>query len=116
MHFITAIALLAASCPLAFAAPGQSAVSNSDWQTLRLVKTSEADPGQWVDENDLFSKFTAKGVNFVDITDIKVSLIYMLDLTYPAYIDTYLPWTTGRSSSGYSVWKEPRPSDPSHVS
>lgn len=39
---------------------------------LRLVKTSEADPGQWVHPDDFFDRFTSKGLGFIDITDEQV--------------------------------------------
>ena len=38
---------------------------------LRLVKTSEDDPGQWVTEADKWELFTSKGIGFIDITNIK---------------------------------------------
>lgn len=38
---------------------------------LRLIKTSETDPGVWVTEDDKISKYRAKHINFIDITDIK---------------------------------------------
>lgn len=72
MHASVALALLAAACPLALAAPAESAPDAASPDTLRLVKTSEQDPGQWVDEKDFWDRFTSQGVNFVDITDIKV--------------------------------------------
>lgn len=39
---------------------------------LRLVKTSEADPGSWVHPDDYFDRFTSKGLGFIDITEIQV--------------------------------------------
>jgi len=39
---------------------------------LRLIKTSEADPGIWVTEDEKIEKYTAKNINFIDITDITV--------------------------------------------
>lgn len=41
---------------------------------LRLVKTSEEDPGQWVTEAQKFELFTSKNIGFIDITDITVWL------------------------------------------
>lgn len=38
---------------------------------LRLIKTSASDSGTWVSEEDKITKYRAKNVNFVDITDIK---------------------------------------------
>ena len=40
---------------------------------LRLIKTSEADPGVWVTEEEKMTNYISKKVNFVDITDIQVS-------------------------------------------
>lgn len=57
-----AIAVLAASGQLAAAAPRDP---------VRLVKTSEEDPGQWVTEQEKWELFTSRGVGFIDITDIK---------------------------------------------
>lgn len=70
MHFNAALAVLAASCPAVLAAPSCAPI---DTAVLRLVKTSESDPGQWVKEEDKFKLFTSKGIGFIDITDIKVS-------------------------------------------
>ncbi|UNI16595.1 Bacterial leucyl aminopeptidase [Purpureocillium takamizusanense] len=69
MHVNAALVVLAASCPLAFAAPAGSVAPGRG--SLRLVKTSEQDPGQWVDEKDFWSKFTSKGITFIDITDVE---------------------------------------------
>ena len=43
---------------------------------LRLVKTSEEDPGQWVKESQKYELFTSKNIGFIDITDIKVRSSY----------------------------------------
>ncbi|KAI3399915.1 hypothetical protein diail_5071 [Diaporthe ilicicola] len=37
---------------------------------LRLIKTSESDPGTWVREDEKIENYVAKGVNFVDITEM----------------------------------------------
>ena len=37
---------------------------------LRLIKTSEDDPGQWVTEDQKITDFKAKHINFIDVTDI----------------------------------------------
>lgn len=37
---------------------------------LRLIKVSESDPGTWVREDEKIENYVAKGVNFVDITDM----------------------------------------------
>ncbi|OHE99992.1 peptidase family M28 [Colletotrichum orchidophilum] len=68
MRFSTTLAVAAVSCGLAAAAPASGEVQvNSD---LRLIKTSEEDPGTWVTEDDKFEKYTSKGIGFIDITDI----------------------------------------------
>jgi bacterial leucyl aminopeptidase len=43
-----------------------------DASLLRLIKVSESDPGTWVREDDKVEKYVAKGVNFIDITDMSV--------------------------------------------
>jgi leucyl aminopeptidase len=65
-----AISFLVAACPFAVSAP----LAGSD-SGLRLIKTSEADAGQWVTEQDKFDRFISKNRGFIDITDIKVSLL-----------------------------------------
>jgi len=40
---------------------------------LRLIKTSEADPGTWVTEEEKIDHYVASGIRFIDITDITVS-------------------------------------------
>ncbi len=39
---------------------------------LRLIKTSEEDPGKWVTEEERFRLYTSKRIGFYDITDITV--------------------------------------------
>lgn len=39
---------------------------------LRLIKTSEADPGSWVTEEQKITDYVSKNIYFIDITDIKV--------------------------------------------
>ena len=60
-----------ASSQLGLAAPvvGQENVDTS----LRLIKTSETDPGTWVTEEEKLTDYVAKGIGFIDITDISVS-------------------------------------------
>lgn len=69
MLFGTAIIALVASLEITWAAPTSEAAGDSE---LRLVKTSEEDPGQWVTEAQKFELFTSKNIGFIDITDIKV--------------------------------------------
>ncbi|EHK46732.1 hypothetical protein TRIATDRAFT_291825 [Trichoderma atroviride IMI 206040] len=61
-----AISLFLVACPLALSAPLAGSGSG-----LRLIKTSEADIGQWVTEQDKFDRFISKNIGFIDITDIK---------------------------------------------
>ncbi|KAL1839274.1 hypothetical protein VTJ49DRAFT_1674 [Mycothermus thermophilus] len=67
MHLQRIVSLLAGSAYLAAAAP--AAVPDATAE-LRLIKTSPEDPGVWVTEEEKFTKYTAKGKHFVDITDI----------------------------------------------
>lgn len=48
---------------------------------LRLIKTSEADPGVWVTEDQKIEQYVAKNIHFIDITDIKVHFVRALALT-----------------------------------
>lgn len=66
----TKLALLAliAAIPAIFAAPAQDTRRAGD---LRLIKTSETDPGQWVTEQQKLEQFTSKNIGFIDITDIQ---------------------------------------------
>lgn len=64
------ISLLVAACPLVLSAPLAGSGSR-----LRLIKTSEVDIGQWVTEQNKFDRFTSKNLGFIDITDIKVSIL-----------------------------------------
>lgn len=41
---------------------------------LRLIKTSPEDTGKWVTEEQKIRDYKAKGIGFVDITDITVCL------------------------------------------
>ncbi|KAK2606298.1 hypothetical protein QQS21_003346 [Conoideocrella luteorostrata] len=59
---------LAAIVPFVTAAPASA--HDASRAGLRLVKTSESDPGQWVTEQEKFDLFTSKRVGFIDITDI----------------------------------------------
>ncbi|KPM38871.1 hypothetical protein AK830_g7701 [Neonectria ditissima] len=64
----TLFALLA-SCQLILSAPAKQADAQ-DKASLRLIKTSEEDPGTWVTEDEKFELYTSKGIGFFDITDI----------------------------------------------
>ncbi|KAI4158467.1 MAG: hypothetical protein LQ342_007423 [Letrouitia transgressa] len=64
------IAALATTFNLAAASPASDSLVKVS-ADLRLIKTSETDPGTWVTEEDKISKYRAKKINFIDITDIK---------------------------------------------
>ncbi|KAK0100297.1 hypothetical protein ONS95_008255 [Cadophora gregata] len=66
-------ALVASSSLLVSALP--STDSSKINAGLRLIKTSEADPGIWVTEDEKIEKYTAKNIKFIDITDITDSYV-----------------------------------------
>lgn len=70
MHFSSYIAAIAATSSVLVSAAAENTTPAS--QQLRLIKTSEADPGRWVTEAEKLSKYVVKQRGFVDITDIKV--------------------------------------------
>lgn len=71
MHFNLLFgAIVASSSVLVSALPATD--SSKINAGLRLIKTSEADPGIWVTEDEKIEKYTAKNINFIDITDITV--------------------------------------------
>ena len=61
-----ALEALWASSTLASALPASSKPNG-----FRLIKTSETDLGTWVSEEDKITKYRAKNINFIDVTDIK---------------------------------------------
>ena len=63
---------LASSAWVSLAAP--AAEPADDASELRLIKTSPEDAGTWVTEEQKLSEYTAKGIGFVDITDITVRI------------------------------------------
>lgn len=72
MHFSTYLAALAATSSfLVSAAPSVDAPARRD-PSLRLIKTSETEPGVWVTEDEKMTNYISKKINFVDITDIQV--------------------------------------------
>lgn len=68
MHLQAAIAVLAAACQLVHATPAADDLQVN--KGLRLIKTSEEDPGQWVTEEKK-DELVVAGVGFIDITEIK---------------------------------------------
>ncbi|TGJ82951.1 hypothetical protein E0Z10_g5790 [Xylaria hypoxylon] len=65
------IAVLVAALPVALAAVRSDArpVLSTPFAELRLVKTSEEDPGTWMTEEEKFEKLTSKRIGFMDITE-----------------------------------------------
>lgn len=70
MHYTLSLGLLLASSLLAAAVPAETTVLRNPLR--RLIKTSEADAGTWVTEEEKITKYVAKNIGFIDITDIKV--------------------------------------------
>jgi hypothetical protein len=55
------------------AIPSSREVEDMRAQGLRLVKTSDDDPGTWMTEEEKFDKLISKKIGFSDITDTTVS-------------------------------------------
>ncbi|KAK7713496.1 hypothetical protein SLS64_004747 [Diaporthe eres] len=71
MHFQRVCGLLFAVAGVATASPFSHAeTSVTADAALRLIKVSESDSGTWVREDEKIENYVAKGVNFVDITDM----------------------------------------------
>ncbi|KAL2061552.1 hypothetical protein VTL71DRAFT_6929 [Oculimacula yallundae] len=70
MHFSKILPVFAASLSLVSALPPTDKRVANDGR-LRLIKTSEADPGTWVTEDQKITDYVAKRIGFIDITDIK---------------------------------------------
>lgn len=71
MHFTSVFSVLIASSSLVVALPPSTKPFNIDGD-LRLIKTSEADPGVWVTEEQKIVDYVSKNIGFIDITDITV--------------------------------------------
>ncbi len=71
MLFRRYVGVLVASSSLLVSALPSTDSSNVNTD-LRLIKTSEIDPGTWVTEEEKVEKYVAKNINFVDVTDITV--------------------------------------------
>ncbi|CAG8950836.1 hypothetical protein HYFRA_00003053 [Hymenoscyphus fraxineus] len=69
MHFSSVLSVLVASSSLVVAVPPTDRPSQIN-PDLRLIKTSEADPGTWVTEDQKIEEYVAKNIGFIDITDI----------------------------------------------
>ncbi|POS70834.1 peptidase family M28 [Diaporthe helianthi] len=90
--------LLLALARVATASPFSNAVAsiNAD-ASMRLVKVSESDPGNWVREDEKIEKYVAKGVNFVDITDMSVGG----SSSIPSFYNRYYRSTYGTEASNW---------------
>ncbi|KAL8786277.1 MAG: hypothetical protein Q9213_002872 [Squamulea squamosa] len=72
MHLQTCLGAFAATLSIVTASPADDASFQAKVkQGLRLIKTSEADPGSWVTDEEKITNYTGKCAHFVDITDIK---------------------------------------------
>lgn len=73
MHFSKLLPAVLASLSLVTAAPpAEGRVANDG--SFRLIKTSEADPGVWVTEEQKIVEYVSNNIGFIDITDITVHL------------------------------------------
>ncbi|KAI1815084.1 Zn-dependent exopeptidase [Poronia punctata] len=66
---VLGVALLQARLTLAAVASDPRPILSGSDAGLRLVKTSEDDPGTWMTEEEKFEKLTSKRIGFMDITD-----------------------------------------------
>lgn len=62
--------------------PSRRDVLKAREEGLRLVKTSDEDPGVWVTEDEKFEQFISKKIGFADITDTLVR-----SALYPQYFN-----------------------------
>jgi leucyl aminopeptidase len=69
--FSSLVTLVLAVSSIVTALPSTESSSAID-AGLRLIKTSEADPGTWVTEEQKIAEYVAQNRYFIDITDIKV--------------------------------------------
>jgi bacterial leucyl aminopeptidase len=72
MHLSPYLLALATSSFFQAISAAPSSTSSQIERGLRLIKTSEADAGTWVTEEEKIEKYVARDINFIDITDIKV--------------------------------------------
>ena len=72
MLYRSYFALLTASFSLSVsAAPPSDGLIHVE-PDLRLIKTSETDPGTWVTEDEKIENYVAKDIHFIDVTEITV--------------------------------------------
>ncbi|KAK2596870.1 hypothetical protein N8I77_012757 [Diaporthe amygdali] len=67
MRFYCVLGLLGIAAASPFSHAETSVTADA---ARRLIKTSEFDPGTWVREDEKIENYVAKGINFVDITDM----------------------------------------------
>lgn len=72
MHFLHSFSILCALSSLAIALPTADNAVQRD-SSLRLIKTSEQDPGVWVTDEEKIATYVSKRIKFIDVTDITVS-------------------------------------------
>lgn len=78
MHFSTYLSTVTAlASVLVTAAPQTDGLIQVE-PDLRLIKTSETDPGTWVTEEEKIEKYVSKKINFIDITDITVRILLIM--------------------------------------
>jgi hypothetical protein len=68
MRVSTTLTLLTSAAWSVAAAPAIESLGTAAGR--RLIKTSPADPGQWVTEEQKIKDYKSKGIGFVDVTDI----------------------------------------------
>lgn len=115
MHFSSCLGVLltATSLSAALPAPDNRAAG------LRLIKTSEEDPGKWVTEDEKISQYAAKKIDYIDITDIRdpdtlarlsgsspengrlAAPVYPTTLTHQSEANTYISRLT---TTGPQAW------------
>ena len=86
MHLSAILPAFVASLSLVSALPPTDGRVANDG-SLRLIKTSEADPGVWVTEEQKITQYVAKNIGFIDITDIKVNIAYLAHHTRLSNLD-----------------------------
>lgn len=72
MHLTSIISVFIASATIVTAVPPSDRSIRID-KGLRLIKTSEADPGIWVTDEEKIVNYVSKKIGFIDVTDITAS-------------------------------------------
>jgi len=87
MLYVSVLSALVAAASLVAASPATDKFVRPN-TNLRLIKTSEADPGTWVTDDEKISNYVAKNIGFIDITDITVSVFAPLRIWICCYRKT----------------------------